>query len=223
MPTTIQNPQLMSSSFGSADSVVANNDGTSELVVPALLALVEGDPKESQACRNERNEVSEEAPRQLPGGGLSEVARLDDLCLGQHFSRRCAAEAPEQDRRDNQSNLHPDVEQGGNRGVGTAEDLQYSRQVCDRISRRGRQGGEFGAEPPEIASPVERNHQRKQHDNEDQHVDEESKQPRPETHVSRLARHHGFSHGHPLWHGSPTFVTEATALYDGPAIRKGRA
>src|SRR6266581_3892724 len=224
MPTTIQNPQLISPSSGNADSVDAYDDGTGKLVVPALLALVESDPQEPQTRRNERNEVSEEASHQLPSGGPAEVARLDDLHLGEHFSRRRAAQAPEQDRRDSKSNLHPDVEQGGNRRVGTAEDLQYSRQVRDRIARGSQQGGEFGGEPAEIAAPVERDHQRKKHDHEDQHVDEEGQQALPEADVLRLARCHVVGHGHPLRaHGSPTFVAEATALYDGPGIRKGRA
>src|SRR2546430_11384207 len=54
MPTTIQNPQLMSSPFlcpfrlrGDSAVLVVDHHGSGQLVVPALPALVEGDPQES--------------------------------------------------------------------------------------------------------------------------------------------------------------------------------
>src|SRR2546425_6815420 len=147
-----------------ADSVIVYDDGSGKLVVPALLALVESDPKKSQAQGNERNEIGEEAPNQLPRGGLTEIARLDNPCLEQHFSRRRAAEPPEHDRRDNQCNLHLDVEQCGNRRVGMTQNFQYSCRVGVRIARGGRQACEFSAQTAQVASPAQRKPPRWHHD-----------------------------------------------------------
>src|SRR5690349_8889518 len=99
MPTTVQNPQLMSPPLSAARpsglARVVYDDRPCNLVVPALLAPVEGDPQESETRRNARDEVREEAPNEPARGWLRQAVGGDDFRLHQHLPRRGPAEAPE--------------------------------------------------------------------------------------------------------------------------------
>src|SRR5258706_2122188 len=182
-----------------ARSIVLDGDHhrPGKLVVPALLALVEGDREETQEQWNDRSEVSEVSLYEFAGGGRAEGAGIHNSRRDEHLSRRRAAVAPEQDRGDGrQDNLEQDV---GPEGLALLRELE----VVPSKHRKKDEADDHG---------------------QDQGVDEESEQAHPEAHVFRLARCHRFGHGHPLRaHGSPTFVTEATSPYYGPEIRKGRA
>src|SRR5712691_5503037 len=119
-PTNIQNPQLMfppvkflrtapRSDTGSV-VVLLDHDRSRELVMPALLALVEGDPDEPEH-EDRRHEVGEVAPDQLARRRGAEGRGVDDFGGHEHLSRGRAAEAPEKNRRHRgQHDLHKDVE-----------------------------------------------------------------------------------------------------------------
>src|SRR5437879_7496212 len=104
MPTTIQNPQPMSSPFlrplraNAVSVVVVDHHCSGELVVPALLALVEGDPEKTQEYRDHRNEVGEVATDQLSHGRWPVRVGVDDSRRDEHLPRRRAPVAPEEDR-----------------------------------------------------------------------------------------------------------------------------
>src|SRR5260221_2023599 len=228
MPTTIQNPQLMYPSFGNADSVVVlvvDHHRPGKLVVPGLFALVEGDPEESEKRRDDRNEISQEAPDQPPGRWLTQPVGGDDPRLHQHFPGRGAAETPKEYGRYEKTELHPDIAYGREGRIGAAENFELAHKVGVEIAGGHQQRSQLGVQLREITTPIEREHHRRKNEADNQGIDEEGEQAHPEAHVSRLARcYHVVGHGDPLRvHGSPTFVTEATSLYDGPQIRKGRA
>src|SRR5260221_1234712 len=233
MPTTIQNPQLMCPPFlrplrANAVSVFVldvDHDGSRKLVVPTLLALVECDPEKSEKRRDDRNEISQEAPDQPPGRWLTQPVGGDDPRLHQHFPGRGAAETPKEYGRYEKTELHPDIAYRREGRIGAAENFELAHKVSVEIARGHQARNQLGVQLRAIITPIDREHHRRKNEADNQGVDEEGEQAHPEAHVSGLARcHHVVGHGHPLRvHGSPTFVTEATSLYDGPQIRKGRA
>src|SRR5262245_4637417 len=97
MPTTAQKPQPMFPPFLSVER--AHHDGSRDLVVPALLAFVEGDPEEAYASRKDRDEIRQVAPDQPAGGRLRQGVGGDDLCTDKHLSRGGPAETPEKYHR----------------------------------------------------------------------------------------------------------------------------
>src|SRR6267378_8467511 len=108
MPTTIQNPQLMSSPFlayvpvagerGPSVVLGVDHHGPGKLVVPALLALVESDPDESQH-EDAGNDIGKVTPDQLSRGGRPECLRVRYLGRDQHLLGGRGAVAPENDHR----------------------------------------------------------------------------------------------------------------------------
>src|SRR6185295_7761248 len=94
---------------------VPDYDRPGNLVVPALLAPVEGDPEESEKRREARYKVSEEAPDELACGRPLQTFGGDYPRLDRHFPGRGAAEAPEQYRRHGEADLHPNISQGCDR------------------------------------------------------------------------------------------------------------
>src|SRR5882762_11889795 len=98
MPTTIQNPQLMSPSCGKPDSVVAYDDGAGKFVVPALLAPVESDPDEPEH-ENAGNDIGKIATDQLSRGRRPQCLRVHYLGRDQHLPGGRSAVAPEDDHR----------------------------------------------------------------------------------------------------------------------------
>src|SRR5215831_11342930 len=159
----------------------AYDDGSGELVVPALLALVEGDPEEAEAHREHRNQVGEIPADQLAGGRRPERVGIDDLGRQQHLSRRRAAVAPEQDRRDRgQHALEQDV-----RPQGFALRLQLQ---VPRAEYRKQDDDDHHAD--------------------DHGVDEKRAEPQPESGVLGVARQRV---GHGPADGSPSPTREATA------------
>src|SRR5882672_867786 len=176
---------------------VLDHHGSGELVVPALLAPVEGDPDEPEH-ENAGNDIGKIAADQLSRGRRPQCLRVHYLGRDQHLPGGRSAVAPEDDHRQRREQpLHEQIEH---------------------------QGFPLGGEPHVLHS-VDRERNQSDKDDKDQAIDDRGEDPHPEAHVSRLARcHHVVGHGHPLRvHGSPTFVTEATSLYDGPQIRRGRA
>src|SRR5690349_21882095 len=114
MPTTVQKPQLMSPPLSEiclngspvrTSIALFDHDGSRELVVPALLALVEGDPEKSEECRNDGNEVRQKAPGQPRGRRLAQPVGGDDPRLDQHFPGRSTAETPKEHGRHEQAEL----------------------------------------------------------------------------------------------------------------------
>src|SRR5712691_5414291 len=177
--------------------LAVDHHGSGELVVPALLAPVESDPDEPEH-ENAGNDIGKIAADQLSRGRRPQRLRVNYLGRDQHLPGGRPAVAPEDDHRQRREQpLHEQIEH---------------------------QGLPLGGEPHVLhAVDRERNHSDK--DDKDQAIDDRGENPHPEAHVSRLARcRHVVGHGHPLRvHGSPTFVTEATSLYDCAEIRKGRA
>src|SRR2546423_6860179 len=106
MPTTIQNPQLMSSPFPASVPTEANaglvvvpvldHHGSGELVVPALLASVESDPDETEH-ENARNDIGEIAADQLSRRRRPQCLRVHYLGRDQHLPGGRSAVAPEDD------------------------------------------------------------------------------------------------------------------------------
>src|SRR5712672_3897253 len=117
MPTTTQNPQLMSSPFlcpfrlrRASVVLVVDHHGSGELVVPALLALVDGDPDESKH-EDAGNDIGEVTADQLSRGRRPECLRIHYLGRYQHLPGGRAAVAPEDDHRQRREQpLHEQIE-----------------------------------------------------------------------------------------------------------------
>ena len=77
-----------------------HHERTRQLVVPALLARVEGDPDEAEQQHNRRNVVREVAPDHLPGGWLAKRLRIHNFRTDRHLAGRRLAVDPEKDDGD---------------------------------------------------------------------------------------------------------------------------
>ena len=75
-----------------------NDDGASDLVMPALFTTVKTDPDKSKAEGQQADVVGEIANNVLGGAGRAKGFGIDYDGLEQHFARRRIFEYPKQDK-----------------------------------------------------------------------------------------------------------------------------